>query len=479
MLNRKRMMRSSLVFAAMLLMGHPAAGIGAGPLLITNVTIIDVEDGSARPAQTVVVQGERIVGIADVQRTSLPKDAAIIDGKGRFLVPGFWDMHVHSHREQRWTYHYPLFIAHGVTGVRDAGTHLASALSEMQRSRADALAPTVIWGTPPLDGLTPTLSFGLGIESEDAAAEMVRLARRLGFDFIKTYDRLAPGAYLALARTAALEQMRIEGHVPLSMSPADVTTAGHDLIDHLTLVVEACTPGALEHVHARAAAAPDTVDSMGLMMDPQLGRLLDGFDAGACDRLFALLAERGVQQVPTLVQARGYFLPEESRHAAQARIGETTPALMSEWLAHERESTPEELAAGAAVYSRQLALLRHMQDAGVSLMTGTDVSSETWVFAGSGVHDEMALFVEAGLTPLEALQAATLRPLRYAGRAVGGRAIAAGEVADLVLLNADPRADIDNTRRIHAVIKRGRQYDHAALDALVTQAREAAAKGGT
>jgi imidazolonepropionase-like amidohydrolase len=119
-----------------------------------------------------------------------------------------------------------------------------------------------------------------------------------------------------------------------------------------------------------------------------------------------------------------------------------------------------------------------MQDAGVRLMVGTDASSEPWVFAGSSVHDEMSLFVEAGLTPLEALQAATLRPLRYAGRALAGRAIAAGEAADLLLLDADPRTDIANTRKIHAVVMRGRLFEREALDALLDQARAAAMGDG-
>jgi imidazolonepropionase-like amidohydrolase len=119
-----------------------------------------------------------------------------------------------------------------------------------------------------------------------------------------------------------------------------------------------------------------------------------------------------------------------------------------------------------------------MQDAGVRLMIGTDASSEPWVFAGSSVHDEMALFVEAGLSPLEALQAATLRPLQYAGRARAGPAIAAGETADLVLLDADPMIEISNTRRIRAVVARGQLLDRAALDTLLEQARATASRDG-
>lgn len=469
-------MRSTALTIAALL----AAGFahGAGTLAVTNVTVIDVEDGHSRPAQTVIIEGDRILDVDDSARIQVPPGATIVDGGGRFLLPGFWDMHVHSHRERRWTYHYPLFVAHGVTGVRDAGTHLASALELMSTHASTAAAPTVVWGSPPLDGPSPVLPFALALEADAAADDIASLLKRSGFDFIKTYDRLSPATYHALARAADREGLRIEGHVPLAMSPADVAAAGHDVIDHLTLVVESCAPGALEHVHAMVAADPSAADSMEILMDPALERLLESYDASTCRKLFAIFAELGVWQVPTLVQLRGFVLPEQARRVTANRSAETTPTLLAEWRAAAEDGDRARLAAGASVYRRQLATLRPMQDAGVRLMVGTDASSEPWVFAGSSVHDEMALFVEAGLSPLEALQAATLRPLQYAGRARTGRALAAGEVADLVLLDADPRVDIDSTRRIRAVVMRGRLFDRDALDALLEQARAAASRDG-
>jgi hypothetical protein len=464
-----------MMLAALLAAG---AAHGADTLALKNVTVIDVEDGHSRPAQTVLIESGRILRVDDSARIPVPSGATIVDGGGRFLLPGFWDMHVHSHRERRWTYHYPLFVAHGVTGVRDAGTHLASALELMSAHASTPVAPTVIWGSPPLDGPSPVLSFALALESEAAADDIASHLKRSGFDFIKTYDRLSPATYRVLARAADREGLRIEGHVPLAMSPVDAAAAGHDLIDHLTLVVESCAQGALEHVHAMVAADPSAADSMEILMDPALGRLLEGYDDNRCRRLFALFAELGVWQVPTLVQLRGFVLPAEARRVTAIRSAETTPALLAEWLASAEDRDGARLAAGATVYRLQLAALRPMQDAGVRLMVGTDASSEPWVFAGSSVHDEMSLFVEAGLTPLEALQAATLRPLRYAGRALAGRAIAAGEAADLLLLDADPRTDIANTRKIHAVVMRGRLFEREALDALLDQARAAAMGDG-
>lgn len=465
---------------ASLLAAFLSAGVaqGAPMLAVTNVTVIDVEDGQSRAAQTVVVEDGSIRSIEPTRLNPVPAGATIVDGKGRFLLPGFWDMHVHSHRDRRWTYHYPLFVAHGITGVRDAGTHLSSALEHMEAVKSNPLAPTVVWGSPPLDGPSPVLSFGLAVESEPAAEDMARLVRSLGFDFIKTYDRLPPDTYRALARAARRENLRIEGHVPLGMDPAEAAAAGHAVIDHLTLVAESCVPGALDHVHAMFAADPDSADSMALLLDPALARLLDGKVAGSCRGLFAAFAEHQVWQVPTLVQLRGFVQPEEAARLTATRTAETTPTLLAEWRTAALESDSDKLSPGVAMFRRQMALLRPLQDAGVRLMVGTDASSEPWVFAGSSVHDEMALFVEAGLSPLQALQAATLRPLQYAGRAREGRAIGPGEVADLVLLDADPRIDIAGTRAIRAVIMRGRLFDRVDLDDLRRQAQTAASQHG-
>lgn len=443
---------------------------GADTLAITNVTVVDVEDGRSRAARTVLIEAGRIRSVTESGSAHLPRGTTIVDGSGRFLVPGFWDMHVHSHRDQRWTYQHPLFVAHGVTGVRDAGTHLASALAWMQASSPDTVAPTVIWGSPPLDGPVPVLSFALGVESPAAADPVVELLRRSGFDFIKTYDRLPADTYRALARAAERADLRLEGHVPLGLSPSEAVAAGHDLIDHLTLVVESCSPGALERVHSQFHAGPDDADSMALLMDPAMAALLEGYDAATCRDLFATFARHSVWQVPTLVQLRGFVLPAESARLTSARTADAPPAVMAQWQAAAEEIDGRSLAAGAAMYRRQMALLRPMQDAGVRLLVGTDTSNEPWVFAGSSVHDEMALFVEAGLTPLEALQAATSSPLQYVGRARGGKAIDEGEVADLVLLDADPRIDIAATRTIRAVVLRGRLFDREALDQLQADA---------
>lgn len=465
-----------LLGLAIIVMTGPAMASGEA-YLIDNVTLIDVESGHYRQAQSLLIEDGLIQDIGPVGALAVPTSTVHVDGTGKYLIPGLWDMHVHSHREQRWTYHYPLFRAFGVVGVRDAGSHLGSALVAMERAQSDPLAPHVIWGSPIIDGAPPYNSFGVSAEDGDAGRRLVREFQRLGFDFIKIYDRLTPEAYRAIADEAELLGIGLEGHVPLALSPLETIDAGQRLIDHLTLILESCTPGMLEMAHAVQRDDPSGSDSLDLLMDDRFAAALPGYDAAACQLLFRSFAEHHVWQVPTLIEMRGYFHADDPNVTGDVRIDMTTPHLLESWKAWGVEADPAQLANGRKVLAAQMAMLRPMQNTGVGIMTGTDASSEPWVFAGSSVHDEMTLLVEAGLTPLEALQAATLNPLLYQGRGGNRLILSTGESADLVLLDADPLTDIDNIRHIVAVFARGQYHDRQALDALIERGRMAAAGG--
>lgn len=469
---RRLVTNCSTVLAILVMTAAPAR---AAQYAVEDVTLVDVETGTKRHHQTVLVDGGTIRAVGPRGDVDVPPDAMRIDGNGKFLIPGLWDMHVHSHRARRWTYQYPLFRAWGVVGVRDAGSHLGSALVARERAIADPLAPHVLWGSPIIDGAPQVNSFGLSAEDDASGRALVREMQRMGFDFIKVYDRLTPAAYFGIADEARKRGMRIEGHVPLALSPDAVVDAGQTLIDHLTLVVEACVPGAIEMANVEQAAHPDTVDSLAVLADDRLAALLDQYDAPACDALFDRFAEKGVWQVPTLIQMQGYFDADELAAKGDPRVDQIPAKVLAEWQDWAREADAAELANGRAVMAAQLRAVRAMQDRGVGLMTGTDTSNEPWVFAGSAVHDEMALLVDAGLSPTEALRAATLNPRRYEGRDAQTPLLAAGERADLVLLDADPLADIANTRRISAVFARGSYHDRVSIAQLIESARTMAA----
>lgn len=468
-------MRCLVLAAAFIALLSPAA---AKTISLTHVTIIDVENGAKRDDQTLVIKDGKIAKIGPASTVATPADSEIVDGSGKYLIPGLWDMHVHSHREARWKYHYPLFLAHGVLGVRDAGSHLGSALAAMEWTKTNPIAPHIVWGSPIIDGAPQVNSFGLSAEDAQSARILVQEMKKYGFDFVKSYDRLTPEAYFALADEAKKQKIPLEGHVPLSLTAQDAISAGQTVIDHLTLVVEACSPEALALIREEYARAPREAESLDFLMNEKIVDAFADIDMAACRPLFEDFAAHGVWHVPTLIQMHGFFRADDPTVSSDLRIAFTTPSLAAEWKEWSETADRRELTIGKKAFEAQLRSIRALEDAGVGLLAGTDASSESYVFAGAGVHDEMKLMVGAGLTPLEALQTATINPLLYLGRKNDRPVISKGEAADFVLLDADPLFDIENTTRIAGVFAHKDYFDRSELDALLENAKAEAAKGG-
>jgi imidazolonepropionase-like amidohydrolase len=433
-------------------------------VIVRDVALVD-PDGSAPARATLVLRDGAIAAIEPAGKALAIEAAAVVDGRGLFAMPGLMDGHVHAHRDGRAAWHYPLYLAHGVTRVRDAGTHLGAALELRRPGARDPAGPRVHWGSPPLDGAPPVLSFGLGVETPAAAREIVRLAKREGFDFVKTYDRLSPEVYRAILDEARRVGIPVEGHVPLSSSPADALAGGQRAIDHLTMVLESCVPGALEWTHAGAEG-----DSMGLLLDGRLAAALGTYDTAACNAMFKRFADAGTWHIPTLIQMRGAVAMDDPAIVASPDLALVPAAVRKEWTDYRTAAKPAEMRAGRAVYTAMLRAVGDMHRAGVRLLAGSDASTEPYVVPGASLHQELALFVQAGLTPLEALRTATTDASRYAGDDPARIGFRVGAPADIVLLTADPRRDIRNTRAIAWVVQRGVAHDRAALDAMLAAA---------
>jgi imidazolonepropionase-like amidohydrolase len=468
------MNRLGLAILALAAIGAQSAS--AQLTTIDHVTIIDVADGTRAPDQSIQFEGDRILAVGPSSKARAP--GRRIDGTGLFVIPGLWDMHVHSHRERRWSYHYPLYRAYGITGVRDAGTHLGSALDHQARALANPLAPRVIWGSPIIDGAPQVSSFGLSAEDEASARLLVRELHRQGFDFVKVYDRLSRDAFHGVTSEARKLGVQVEGHVPLAMSPQSAVSSGLRLIDHLTLVAESCAPGALEIVNRQNAASPRDSDSLTMLMSNEVQSAMAQFDITSCQPLIDGLARDRVWQVPTFVQLEAFVSSATPLPEWKARLDYVSPGTRLDWEESATDSSPEILANGRRMLDIQMSLLRPLADAGVPILAGTDTSNENWIFAGYSLHRELGLFVSAGLSPLEAIQTATLNPRLYLGHDRSQPVIAPGEQADLVLLAADPTADIANLGTIRAVVARGSFHDRASIEALLADAKEAAKSAG-
>jgi imidazolonepropionase-like amidohydrolase len=410
-------------------------------LAITRVNVIDVVDGRIVPNSTVTIRGKTIASVA--QNSAPPGDAQIVDGQGKFVIPGLWDMHAHMEMTgESWL---QLYVANGVTGIRDMGSALDLILNLREAtSSGRTLGPQIIAAGPILDDAPGDWPFRMRVRNPDEGRAAVQLLKRRGVDLIKVHNYTPRDVFFAIADEARQQQLPVAGHVPLKVTIQEGVDAGMVSIEHLSedgRVWKACSAG--------SQYRPD-----------------------ACRPFFEMLARRRVWQTPTLlalaelpvIGTPASAISRDQMAYANKRFLEMHAGNQSFFLKQpEVAGILKNLAEVGKVVTRDMALV------GVGILAGCDA-----MIAGFCVHDELAAMVAGGMTPLAALQTATVNPARYLGRESTLGTVAAGRQADLVLLDANPLEDIGNVRRIHAVITAGRFFDRSALDLLLTRAKAAA-----
>jgi 8-hydroxy-5-deazaflavin:NADPH oxidoreductase len=450
-------------------------------LAIMHVNVIDVTDGSVRPDQTVLISGDRIVALGPSHDVRLPGGAEMIDARGGYLIPGLWDMHAHAASEGRAESFFRLLLANGVTGFRDPfgsrevadRASAAVAADELPGPARIIVAGNLVDGPP---GSVPGARIAAVPEDGRRLVDSLHAA---GVPFIKVYFQLAPETYFAIAERSRELGVPFVGHVPMFVRVADASDAGQGSIEHLTGVLTGCSTD-------EEAVLVDWHRLMGLLttgdvasftrqvMEP-VRRVLATQDEARCRRLAERFVANRTWQVPTLVSLRGKAYLREMAAADDPRSRYFTPP--SRWTGDtpfEFPMTEEQWEILQAQYEREKKVVGMMASAGVAFLTGSDTPTP-WAFPGFGLHDELELLVEAGLTPLQALRAATLNPARFFGLTDDLGTIAEGKLADVVLLDANPLEDIRNTRRIRAVVVNGRLLDRAAIDRLLADVERARA----
>ncbi|HEX4424574.1 MAG TPA: amidohydrolase family protein [Terriglobales bacterium] len=445
----------------------------SAPIAISHVTLINPARSSVEHDATVIIEGDHIGAVLIGAMVKLPGNTRLIDGHGKFLIPGLWDMHVHSAFGDWFPggrdIILPLFVANGVTGVRDMGGDLPVLLAWRKQIAAGKMpGPRMVVSGPMLDAVLPSgkLRFpgSIAVTTPDSARAAVDQLKSQGVDFIKVQSVISHDAYLAAAAEAHEQNLPFVGHVPDKVRITEAVAAGQKSIEHLMGSFEGCS-----------SEEQKFIDGQG---NTQL--LLSTTDQKKCSELLALLAKTPTWQCPTLAWQRGgTFL--DQRDLAHDPLGKYVPAYWRDvtWKRFYDEMIPDlqkdPLALRKEYFARNLKMVADMHHAGVPFLAGTDTAPAIFVLPGFSLHDELANFVEAGFTPMEALQTGTSNPAKFFGTEATQGSIAKDKLADLVLLDADPLADIHNTRKIAAVIANGHLYDRAALDALLKNAEAAAA----
>jgi len=465
----------SVLLAGLALLPFPAIAKDRADVLIRNATIVDVENARLIPDQTVATKDGTIVAVGNEAEIAESWTASnTIDGGDRFLIPGLWDMHVHfgggpALIEENKTL-LPLYVAHGITTIRDASGDLPNEVLAWRREIADGtlFGPTLLSSGPKIEGIDPvwkgTIETGTKADVDAAVARL----QQLGVDFVKITDStLKPELFLYAVRKARAAGLRVSGHIPMALTVEQAVDAGISSIEHIDYAYKAGVKG-------EAAIAADF--AAGRIDRAEANRRIEaGFDREVAMAAYRKLVAEGVFVTPTLNGSRIIAYLDRDDHSDDDYLNLIGPGLRATYAWRVERAAKADAAAIAArhaAFEREAALLPMLQAAGVTIMAGTDAGFlNSFNYPGIALHEELALFVEKGLTPAQALAAATRAGPAWLGKLDRYGSVEVGKAADLVLLDRNPLADIRATRAIHTVVLRGSVYDRAALDTMLADTR--------
>jgi imidazolonepropionase-like amidohydrolase len=471
-------------FAAICLFGcsKPAGSI----LAVTHVTVFDATGAPARPDMTVLIHDRKIAVVGGFSSVSVPRNAQILDASGKFLIPGLVDSHVHltgaGEPSGSREFFLPLLLANGITTVRDMGGYLES-LVPLRRDirQGKRLGPEIFFAGPYLDGSPPSFQPSLVVTNAVEASEDVHTLVQQGVDFIKVQSILSRDAYFAIAQAARREHIPFVGHVPDRVTAAEASDAGQKSVEHLTGVLRACSSEEPRLMRKQFQAGPkNATPGSSHAREMQWEReLLQTFSNARASALIAKFAHNQTWQVPTLILLRNDAYPGPETDSPDDPLLQFVPrTIAAKWkqvrLTQDKLSSASDFELREKLLARSMHVVAQMESSGVPILAGTD-SAAPYVIPGFALHEELALLVKAGLSPMQALEAATKNPADFLGKSETQGTIEAGKNADLLLLDSDPLEDIRNTRRIRAVILGGRLLDRSTLDKFLSSVQTFAA----
>jgi hypothetical protein len=437
-----------------------ASFLSAQSLTIGNVNVVDVETGTVRESFVRITNGV-------ISEVGSAGPTGMIDGTGKFLIPGLWDMHVHLWEKRPML---GLYVAHGVLGVRDMGSDFARTNSwrkDVESGRA--IGPRIYTPGSPINGpANPNQKMPvITVTNGDQARRSVDTLDQQGVDFIKTLSTLSTDAYFAVAQRARVIRAVFAGHVPESVRVSQALDARQKSMEHLFGIATACSSEEIDLREARllAIASEDSAELSRIR-----ARSYETFSEWKASELFRRMARYEAWQTPTLTLRKRLSLVGIDELVQQGT--ELAPAdVRAAWEDPRKDvkkSTPEQSQRFQFDYDFHAKIVALMQRNGVGLLAGTD-TGDPYVIPGRALHEELELFVQAGLTPAQALRTATINPARYFGIQAQAGSVDRGKRADLVLLDANPIEDIRNVRKVSAVILRGRLLDRSRLDRLAKE----------
>lgn len=445
---------------------------------IQNVTTIDAVNGLKKD-QTVIIKKDRIVKVVASEDLILSPGNEIIDGTGKYLIPGLWDAHVHfAFKEELAPAMFDLFLAYGITSVRDTGGKIDFVKRWKDQANANPTdAPRVMIAGPLLDGMPnvyngsspswPLLSTGLATVKD--ALQYVDYLDSIGVDLLKAYEMLSPEQFVAIAQHAKAKGLKVTGHVPLSMDVISASNAGLYSMEHLRNLEMSTASNAADLLEQRRQLLAAGQDEIGGVLrsnihNAQRREAIQNADELQTDSVLSVLAKNKTWQIPTLSIMTNIVERPFASDEWQASFNYLPEELEKKW----RDDVINVLAVPPTddkiLYVNWIfEMTKKVHEAEIGILAGTDCPIFL-LTPGLSLHGELELLVKAGLSPMDAIEAATLNPARYFEMQDSLGLIAEQMLADLVLLDANPLENISNTKKINAIVRNGKYYSRQALD---------------
>ena len=440
----------------------------AQTLTITHATVIDTVTGQTQPDRTIIINGNRITTVSPSTQLK-PPAGQVIDATGKYLIPGLWDMHTHVYFDSTAAdgtdLVLPLFLANGITGIRDMGSALDPVLQARDEIATHRLlGPRMIVSGPMLDGPKSHYKAAIAIATPEDGRKAVDMLKGRGVDFIKVQSGIPREAYFAIADESKKVGIPFEGHVPDSIRASEAIASGQRTFEHLIGIFEASSPDETKYLTSKKT----------------VGMFLATYDPAREAKIINLLAKNQVWQCPTLFWERGQWLVDAIDYTKDPDLAYVPHTWVDKhWPAAQKgimkSLDTDPLAIRKKFVTHELDIVRKLHAAGVPFLAGTDTPAGVDVLPGISLHLELQRFVAAGFTPLQALQTATLNPAKFYNKLNDYGTVQSGRIADLVLLEANPLDNIANTRKIAAVITDGRYLSQQDLTQLRTRLKQVAA----
>ena len=444
-------------------------------IVIANATIIDVKTGQLSTDQSLAIRDGVIIGRSNQSLKNNYIVENYIDANDQFLMPGLWDMHVHFGGGEELIEEnkqlLPLYLAYGITTVRDAAADLSgSVLSWRAQINSNQLVgPTIYTSGPKLEGKDSIWPGDLEVETVAEMNAAIDSLDAMNVDFIKITDSaLTPELYLKAVKEVKKRGYQISGHIPFSLSVTDVSNAGLDAIEHMTYLLKAAASNESE-ISAKVA-------SKELSYRSALPIITAHIDTQTALSKYAVLAENNTAVVPTLIGGQITAYIDENNHQDDEFLNYLGKGLKAtyQWrVDRANKDTPAQIKQRKERFVKTAQLLPLAQQAGVPIIAGTDAGFlNSYIYPGLSLHQELAIFSDYGLTPLQTLQSATLAGPEFLGKSEQFGELTKGKTADIIFLTANPLLDVRNTQKLTGVISHSRYYNKAALEQLKADAKQ-------